>query len=218
MTGPQGNSPLPVGQVAVLTDLSAAKVVTDRAQLRLLAPFMGQERTVSQAAEVLNLSTTATYKVALRFLKLGLLHETRREARAGRALRYYSAPDAFFTPFTVMSLEQIGQLNRAAHLERFERNFARTVRHELHGRWGALTRVMPSGEPFYDVATQGGVSWNPLDDEAPLILSGWNLVTLPPTEARTLQREIMAVIKPYLNRQVAGKTYLLGVFLTPDEG
>jgi len=214
----QGSSLPTPSQVEVLTDLRAAQVVTDRMQLRLLAPFMGQERTVSQVAGLLHLSTTAAYKVTQRFLNLGLLRETRTEARAGRALRYYRAPAAYFTPFTVMSLEQIGQQNRAAHLERFERDFARTVQHELHGTWGALTRVLPSGEPFYDVATRDGESWNPLDDDAPVILSGWNLVTLPPAEARALQRELMAVVEPYLNRQTSGNPYLLGVFLTPDHG
>ena len=218
MTDPEESSPIPLEQVEVLTDLRCAQVVTDRAQLRPLAPFMGQERTVSQVAVLLNLSTPATCKVTQRFLNLGLLRETRREARAGRALRYYRAPSAYFTPFTILSMEQIGQHNRAAHLERFERNFARAVHRDLHGGWGALTQVMPSGEPFYDIATQGGVRWNPLDDSSPVILSGWNLVTLPPAEARALQREITAVVVPYLNRQVAGKTYLLGVFLTPDNG
>lgn len=218
MTAPEESSSFSQGQVEVLTDLRAAKVVTDRAQLRLLAPFMGQERTVSQVATLLNLSTTATYKITQRFLKLGLLCETRREARSGRALRYYRAPAAYFTPFTVLSMEQIGQHNRAAHLDRFERNFERTVRRDLQGGWGALTQVLPSGEPFYDIATQGGASWDPLNDDSPVILSGWNLVTLPPAEARALQREITAVVVPYLNRQDTGKTYLLGVFLTPDDG
>jgi len=218
MPAPEESSPFPQGQVEVLTDLRAAKVINDRAQLRLLAPFMGQERTVSQVAAVLNLSTAATYKVTQRFLKLGLLRETRREARAGRAVRYYCAPAAYFTPFTVLSMEQIGQHNRAAHLARFERNFARTVGRDLQGGWGALTQVMPSGEPFYDIATQGGTRWDPLHDDSPVILSGWNLVTLLPAEARALQRELMAVVVPYLNRQATGRTYLLGVFLTPDNG
>ncbi|WP_309572080.1 hypothetical protein [Deinococcus sp.] len=218
MTDPRGSSPPPLTDVEVLADGHRAQVVTDRVQLRLLAPFMGRERTVSQVAAQLGVGVTAMYKATQRFMRLGVLRETRREARPGRALRYYRAPAAFFTPFTVISLEQIGQHNRASHLERFERNFARTVRRDLHGRWGALTRVLPSGEPFYDVATQGGVSWNPLDDDSPIVLSGWNVLTLPPAEARALQREIMAVIVPYLNRRAEGQNYLLGVFITPDEG
>ncbi|WP_412028215.1 hypothetical protein [Deinococcus yunweiensis] len=218
MTGLQGSS-VPEGvDVEVLTDERRARVVTDRMQLRRLAPFMGQERTVSQVAAQLGLSVTATYKATQRFLTLGLLRETRRETRSGRAIRYYRAPQAYFTPFSVMPLEQIGQLNRAVHLERFERELARTMRHGLHGPWGALTRVLPSGEPFYDVATVDGRSWDPLDDDSPVVLSGWNLVTLPPAEARALQREIMTVIRPYLGRRGEGSTYLLGVFLTPDGG
>ena len=92
------------------------------------------------------------------------------------------------------------------------------MRRDLYGHWGALTRVLPSGEPFYDITTVDGQRWNPLDNDSPRVLSGWNVVTLPPAEAHALQREITALVVPYLNRHVEGKTYLLGVFLTPDEG
>ena len=84
MKGSQGSG-LPPGTRTVL-DTAQAAVVTDRTELRRLAPFMRGECTVSQAAAALGLGLTPTFKLVQRYLRLGLLSESRREARAGRAL------------------------------------------------------------------------------------------------------------------------------------
>lgn len=212
MTASQGSS-VP----HVIQDVTLARVVTDRTQLRRLAPYMGHESTVSQAAGTLGLHVTAAYKQAQRFLNLGLLHETRQKQRSGRAIRYYRAPVAFFVPFHVLGLEEIGVHNRQQHLYRFERNFAHVMRQEPLHHWGALTQVMPSGEPFLEFMNLEGALLNPTADDAPLILSGWNLLRLTPTEARTLQRQLLAVLQPYFNRSDQhGDLYLSGVFLCRD--
>lgn len=201
----------------VIHDLKVARVITDREQLRRLAPFMGQEITVKQAAGALGLPLTATYKITQRFLHLGLLQETRQEQRAGRAIRHYRAPTSFFTPFSVLGLEEMGRNNRQVALERFERNFTQVLRHELAGNWGALTQVLPSGEPFYDLVNLDGQCFDQFADTSPIFLSGWNLVRLTPAEARTLQRDWLKLLQPHLHRPGAdGDLYLTGVFLCRD--
>lgn len=214
MTGPQGSRPPPT----VITDRRQAGVVTHRDELRRLAPFMGREARVSEAAQTLGLGVTATYKLVARFLSLGLLRETRREQRAGRAIRSYRAPEAFFVPFHVLSLEQIGERNRRLHLHRFERNLAATVRRSFSPQWGTLTGVLPSGETYYEIASPDGQVWSPLAHDAPLMLSGWNLIRATPQQARALQHSLMALITPYLNSpaQEGDHSYLLGIFLSRD--
>ena len=56
----------------------------------------------------------------------------------------------------------------------------------------------------------------PAAEGAPLILSGWNNVALTQQEARELQRDLMALILPYLNREPVGEIYQIGVFMAPD--
>lgn len=212
MKAPAGSSRAPF---TVVTNRRQAEVITSRDELRRLAPFMGREACVSGAARMLDLGVTATYKLVTRFRALGLLQETRQEQRAGRAVRYYRAPAAFFVPFHVLGLEQIGERNRLAHLQRFERNLAASVRHDFSPEWGTLTGLLPSGETYYEIATPDGHLWDPLEEGAPLLLSGWNLIRATPEEARTLQRSLVALLTPYLRRE-DGDPYLLGTFLCRD--
>lgn len=211
MKDPQGSSTL-----VVVTDLVQAQVIANRSQLRRLAPFMGRETTIKEAAAALNLSVTATYKIAMRFLKLGLLQETRHEQRAGRATRYYRAPAEFFVPFSVLGLEQIGEHNRQWHLERFNLNLAQTLSRELPVGWGLRTNMLGTGEPIHEVASQSGELLEQLADHSPLFLSGWNILKLRPHEARTLQRQLMALFMPFFNREDDGDPYLTGIFLVRD--
>lgn len=212
MKGSEGSSPAPY---TVIVERRQAEVVTQRGELRRLAPFMGREACVSDAAHALGLSVSATYKIVARFVALGLLTEARQERRAGRAIRYYQAPDAFFVPFRVLGLDQIGERNRLDHLRRFERNLAATVRQSFAPEWGTLTGTLPSGETYYEIASPGGQVWDPLEDDTALLLSGWNLIRATPAEARELQRKLTDLLTPYLNQE-EGEPYLLGAFLCRD--
>lgn len=202
----------------VVSDLKQAQVITDRTQLRKLAPFMGQEISIKQAAAQLTLTVTATYKIARRFLELGLLQETRREQRAGRAIRYYRAPAEFFVPFWVLGLEQMGERNRHSQLERFDRNLSLALRDTVQMGWGSTARKLPSGEVYYQVTNADGQMWDQMTDPAPAMLAGWNLITLRPDEARQLQHQLAELLEPYLQRRVEGEAYLTGIFLVRDYG
>ncbi|WP_288482038.1 hypothetical protein [uncultured Deinococcus sp.] len=214
MKGLQGSC-LPPGTRTVL-DAAQAAVVTDRTELRRLAPFMRGECTVSQAAAALGLGLTPTFKLVQRYLRLGLLSESRREARAGRALRHYRAPGAFYVPFHVRPFEQMGEANRGAGLRAFEHNLERAMHTRTWAGWGSLSCFTPAGDVYYEFVSESGEVWEPLAQDAPLILAGWNRVTLSADEARTLQRQLVALLRPYLNRPGTGEPYQVGIFLTPD--
>lgn len=214
MKGPQ-ESRLPPGTLSITSEAQAA-VVTNRLELRRLAPFMRGECTVSQAAAELGLTVTAMFKLTQRYLKLGLLRETRREKRAGRAIRYYSAARAFFVPFSLRSLEHIGKANRAAQLEVFEANLSRAIREHFGSDWGTLTSFLPSGETYYELVSPQGEMLDLLADHTPRILSGWNRLVLTRKEAQQLQKQLLDLLAPYLNRKSPGDTYQLGVFMARD--
>ncbi|WP_233554571.1 hypothetical protein [Deinococcus cavernae] len=212
MQGRQGSS-----EAVVISDLQQARIITDRTQLRRLAPFMGREINITDAAAQLGLSVPAMYKIARRFVALKLLQETRQMKRAGRAIRYYCAPAEFFVPFSVLGLEQIGELNRQAHLERFNTNLAHTLRCELPPGWGTRTGLLPSGERYYSITSAEGELLEQFSDSSPLMLSGWNLLKLTRQEARTLQRQLVQLLEPYLSRPAGGEEhYLTGIFLVRD--
>jgi hypothetical protein len=214
MKGPEGSS-FPPGTLTVV-DAAQAAVVTDRTELRRLAPFMRGECTVTEAAAALGLGLTPAYKLVQRYLRLGLLSESRREARAGRALRHYRAPGAFYVPFHVRPFEQMGEANRGAGLQAFERNLEQAMHTRTWEGWGSLSCFTPAGDVYYEFVSEAGEVWEPLARGAPLILAGWNRVTLSSEEARTLQRQLAGLLIPYLNRQGTGEPYQVGMFLAPD--
>lgn len=215
MKDPQGSCFLP-GTLTVV-DAARATVVTDRTELRRLAPFMRGACTVTQAAAALGLGLTPTYKLVQRYLRLGLLGESSREPRAGRALRYYQAPPAFYVPFRVRPFEQMGEANRAAQLRVFERNLEQAMHTRTWERWGSLSRFTPAGDVYYEFVSESGEVWEPQAEGAPLILAGWNRITLSAHEARTLQRQLADLLRPYLNRPGTGDLYQVGVFLAPEK-
>ncbi|MBZ9750169.1 hypothetical protein K7W42_04760 [Deinococcus sp. HMF7604] len=214
MTALQGSS-LPEGTVTVWDEAQAA-VITTRTELRRLSPFMGRACTVTQAATALGLGVTATYKLVQRYVRLGLVWESHCEERAGRALRFYQAPPAFYVPFSVRPFEEMGRLNRAAQLHEFEQNLQRAMNTRAWTQWGTLTCATPAGDWYYEFVSQDGRVFQPQADESPRILAGWNRVSMTSAEAQTLQQQLLALVRPYFNRPEQGETYQLGVFLSPE--
>lgn len=222
MKPPKESSLFAGREVRFIEAEAQAKVVTDRLELRRLAPFMGQECSMSQAAAALGLRLPAAFKLVRRYLHLGLLEEVRAEKRGGRPIRYYRAPAAFFVPFALRPLDQIGQQNRAAQLDIFEGNLSRAMREGFGSGWGSLSAFTPSGEVYYELVSEEGEFFDPQSETSPLILSGWNRFSLSHTEARELQKKLMDVLDVYLSRTPAPEdalerqTYQLGVFLARD--
>lgn len=95
--------------VKVVSDPDAAAFLSDAARQHYLRPFMLGETTLSQMGSELALPLNLAHYWAQKLLRWGLIHETRRVARAGRPIRYYQAnAPAFFVPF---------QLTPAVNLE-----------------------------------------------------------------------------------------------------
>ncbi len=203
-----------------IEDAQACELLTDRALLRILAEFTGQENTINQAATSLEMTVSALYKIVKRFEGLNLIEITRTEARAGRAIRHYrTVADAFFIPFRTHPPERISGQNWALHQALFRRGLDRLYREErfVEQDWGVVTAIAPNGSVYLEIASASGRAWADLMAEGPAVVSGWHAVYLGIEDAKALQRELDDVLARYLKKRGPRK-YLLGAFLTDVDG
>jgi hypothetical protein len=189
--------------------------MADRTQRRWLTPFIEGDCSVGDAARALKVNPTVMYKRVQRMLGLGLLHETRVEARAGKPIRYYrSVARTFFIPYRVYPPEHVNLANRLLYQEAFQRALERVYRDEyfVERDLGVRTVLAPSGDSYLEIVTSTGEVWDYLGDDAPVIAAGWNPVWLNPEDAKALQREVVALLTKYLNKR-GSRAYLTGLFL-----
>jgi DNA-binding MarR family transcriptional regulator len=178
----------------------AAQILVDIEQIKVILPFMGQERSISEVARELNLAIDAmTYRVK-RFVKLEILEEVRKEARKGRAITYYKAATAFFVPVKAIPNQTTEELfEQADSLMRKE--IARSMTEALYNavpfqEWGVLVTRNPSGNPQLGL-TPPSADWNfgkLLEPDAPALLSSWMPLKLEFEDAKALQAELFTLI------------------------
>ena len=98
------DSSRPPGEFFRAHTAEQARLLTDDAATRFLEPFLGRERSASQAARELGVPIdTLLYRVS-RFLEAGLLEIVREEPRAGRPIKIYrTVADGFYVPFELTS-------------------------------------------------------------------------------------------------------------------
>lgn len=152
-----------------------ARLLTDPAAHQLLEPFIGFERSVTQAAQKIGCSVQRLMYRVERFKQAGLLLETRQERRSGRPVRYYRAvADGFRIPFAFTPFADIEAMiakqhapfdrlrNRASARQAIQRGFDGRILYrdaisgELNSESAMPTHEMPrnahSGIPSNDVA------------------------------------------------------------------
>ena len=124
-----------------VTQEEMANEIVDSHQWRMLATFVIEERSLSEAASILNLKLPALSYRVNKWLDLGLLEITREEKRQGRAIKYYRAvSDRFFIPFSLTKSETLEDLLIALTKSTFEaaqRETAHILR-SREGNWGFL--------------------------------------------------------------------------------
>jgi len=77
-----------------------ARLLTDPNARNLLAPFIGAERSLTQAAQEVGCSLQRLAYRVQQFQDAGLLREVRQQRRSGRPVRFYRAvADGFHVPF-----------------------------------------------------------------------------------------------------------------------
>lgn len=189
----------------IVTDPAAARALLDQSTVRHLAPFLGSELSVSEAATLTGEKPNTVLSRVRRFVSLGLLAVSREVARAGRPIRLYTAvADVFFVPFEASEAESLE--TALAERERYaedllRRNVVRT-RMEALGNWGTRVYRDERGRLQVQTAVTPDANVTMLDPGAPAVLSAWrdNLM-LDYEDAKELQREMYDLLLTYLRKQ-----------------
>lgn len=191
------------------------------AERRLLEPFIGRERSVSQAAKELGVAVDALSYRIRRFVTLGLLTLVREEPRRGRAIEIYRGSACYRLPLAALpaaNLHEVTELLDTPMRSRFKAGFAASLEHTDFGDW-AVTCYRTADDLVRLELTPPVSCWTPeqmLHPEVPALLFNWVPLALSPKQAKTLQAELMRVLEPYQAHVSETPTHLLGLFLTPE--
>lgn len=202
----------------VVRDPAAAEILTDPDSLRHLEPFLGRERTVTEAARETGASPNTTLRRVQRLLALGLLEIARERRRAGRAVKLYrSSAEIFFVPFEAGSATTLEAAleRRDGRRERLLRRNVVRVRREQLGTWGTRIYRDTAGRIQIQTAIDPDRNITSLDPGAPAILSAWrDRVQLDYADAKRLQRELFDLLLRY-QRLGGSQRYVVRVGMAP---
>lgn len=193
----------------VLDTRDAATFVTMPSSSRFLIPLLGRECTAAQLAGQTGVSIGAASYRLRQMLHLGLIEQTRRQARAGRPIAHYRAvSNRFFAPLCLTPVDSLRDLFRQG-LADISGDVEASIEEGWLGvgrspDWGTLLyRHRPGdavnrdfvplsladGERFWDAA---------LADNAPAVWSQHASLDLPPELAKRLQRELAGIVTRYI--------------------
>ena len=186
--------------------------------LRQLLPFLGRECTVKQAAKETGAKPNTMLSRVRRFLAAGLLEVAREEKRAGRALKIYrSSAEVFFVPYAATSSDTLEAMMAERDLyweDLLRRGVVRSRRDDV-GTWGTRIYRDVRGRLQVQTAVNPQENHTMLDPERPAALSAWrDSVYLDFEDAKTLQREMFALLQRYHQKQGAGR-YIVRLGMAP---
>ena len=211
----------------VVDDPEAARVLMDPGARRALEPFIGRERSAQEAAREAGLPlTTLAYRVR-QYLRLGLLTETGRRARAGRAVRLYRAAEALFVPFSSTELLTATMMGEAAFVE-MQRRLVRSIGEAwvraagdqreigLHLFRDSAGRLLRNVEPLPDPERPGGFFLDLLGQGAPAVWDSSGVIRLRHEDAKRLQHELASVVRRYIPLEASTEqAYIVRLALAP---
>jgi hypothetical protein len=199
-------------------DRRAAEALVDPTTLRHLAPFLGRDRSVAEAARETGEKPNTTLRRVRRFVAMGLLRVWREVPRAGRPVkRYRAVADVFFVPFDATGAESLeaALAERDAYWERLLRRNVVRGRMEALGTWGTRVYRDARGRLQVQTAVRPDVNATTLDPGAPAVLSLWrDALMLDFEDAKALQREMFALMQRYQQRTGAQR-YVVRMGLAP---
>jgi len=206
-----------------VSDSDAALWLADPERRRWLFPFVGRERTVAEVGRELDVPVNAIlYRVRL-LVKHGLVRVVGEKQRRGRAMkRYAAAADGFIVPVSlvpVATLEGLLALNEMRGQEALTRGLARAVQRMADpDRLVLRIGVDESGVLGAGLA-RDGTGFDLAEElsraSAPALWSSWSALSLSDEEAKSLQRELVALWGRYQGSS-APTSHTLRLALVPD--
>ena len=210
----------------VLEHPKAAEFVANPTSNRYLAPFLGRERSPAEVARELGVDLGSVMYRIRQMLNLGLLEQTRTQARSGREVKFYrSSANGFFAPL---------RLTQAANFEELRHQGGRDSQAQLEkslylawqslnaeAEWGIHLYHTLEGEinrDFVPLERRGETSfWNwILTEEVTPLWDQYFYLSLPRARAKALQRELAKVLERYAPFQDEAETsYGVRLALTP---
>ncbi|HKI57294.1 MAG TPA: hypothetical protein VKB31_09105 [Trueperaceae bacterium] len=217
-TSAPGAEPGPPASYRVVREPAAAALLMNPTTLRQLAPFLGRERTVSQAAAEMGQLPNTVLKRVQRFLRVGLLEVAREAPRRGRAVKLYrTVAELFFVPFEATAAESLeaALAERDAYWERLLRRNVVRARMEALGTWGTRVYRDARGRLQVQTAVTPEADATTLDAAAPAVLSSWrDSVMLDFEDAKALQRAMYELLLRY-EQKAGAQRYIVRLALAP---
>jgi len=185
---------------------------------RAFTPFLGRDRTVSQAAEEANVKPNTMYIRVKRLEALGLLKLVRKEPRKGRAIKVYrSVADRLYVPYEAMSFSTREAMQEELDA-RWERELRRSIvraRLEAVPTWGYEVYRDERGDFVVHPATAPGERLSSSRPTFPAVINLWSEdLSLDFEDAKAMQGELYRLYERYRAKPGAQR-YLFRVGLAP---
>jgi hypothetical protein len=199
-----------------VTGHAQIRLLIDRRSSQYMVPFLGRERSMSEAATELDVTIGFLLPRVRRFVRLGLLEVTREAPRKGRPIRYYRAVgDEFFVPSDRLSVADLlipgrryDDLIRDSFVHLIEQISAVTPESGLriyrkHGR--IEVRISTSPEDDVDVT----------DALAPAAMWEYRFLRLSRERAKRLQLDILALLAAAEDDHGGADAHVVAVRMVP---
>jgi hypothetical protein len=213
----QNSAQSPVPTHVDIRNPEAVRALLNHKQRQAFRPFMRRSISISEAAALVGESINTMLKRVQRWLEYGLLIET--TAPAAQPKRYTAAGQSFFVPQSVIARLDLEQL--LEQLDAFEANIMRRGQLEAALQvddWGLRFTLDNDQDWNIQPARTGMQPWNYKAPDAPAILAETNMLELEFADAKALQRELMDVVRKYLNRSGDGRYIVrLGMAPVPED-
>jgi predicted transcriptional regulator len=195
-----------------LDNWGAVALLMNRQENQFLVPFMQEELSVAEAADILEVEFQRMYRKVKRLEGAGLLVQTRSAPRKGRTVRYYQAvAEEFFAPAQLLPLEQVLLQVEQDLAPKFFHHLVKAILGENKKDLG--TRFFLLDETRIAIRLALGSS-SATPEHSSASYSMWRELSLDYSTAKALEKELVAVLERYAN--YSGKdTYLIRLGLTP---
>ena len=174
----------------------AAKIFLDPKRRRILALFLGRERSLAEAGRALAMPLNRLSHHVGTFLRLGLLVMVRAQKRAGRPIRYYRAcADAFRVPAGLMR-ERAGD----------------ALAQELRAGW--QSEAISGRRPALHLDERGAPDERSASEAESEACEYWRVLTL--TRAKPeLAHSLAGLLRDYEDRPARGSAAMIHVAFAP---